>query len=1633
MKTFRNLAGALLCLVHFSSSGSFGNPAISVQTPIPENTAVPVITVIPDSISATILNCGDSLTIPLTLHNSGDTVLNFSAAWGGYEFSDNFENGLSKWVYNGYWSLTAEAYEGNYGLTAYPGMEYIDNMNQYFQMKDSIIVFDQDSCYLSYKLRYAFTSIADRMLTYIQVNNGNWVLVNTVQGNQWNQGWKTRTVNLSPHVQNGDYFKIKYVFISNAANVNFGVRIDNFKIYGAAGQIPWLRISSGSGSIEPGDSVSIICTLISSGKNAGIYEGQIRISSNDSANPFQEVVVRMNVIGSPVVNLYPPYINFQSTPVNGQRKAFLKLKNDGCAPLLIDSVIINPAFFSTDALSGVLAPSDSVSVEVSFVPADTGIYHANIIFYTSSGTDTISLQGYGIFAPVIVTFPDSILLNLVGCNDTVTGELTISNPGLSALHVNATLDLGVGMELKPAVCEPYTSWWDYLDMQIFRVSLKDIDNITWIGTTNGYEDYSDSISTSLEIGATYPVYIQSGLVYNVNVRVWIDFNNDGDFNMQDELLFESLNVNSDHYGNITIPDNAPCFIPLRMRVMSEYYEYPMLPCLDLEYGQCEDYKVVLSNHSYIYPDSLTVEAGDSAIIQLHILSEHLISGTFTSAVSLSSDDPVNPDSRIPLVLIENGIPAISVSEDSLSFGPVMENTIEVDTLIITNTGCDTLKVFSISASLPIFTSAPSEAYILPHDSGEFVIQYAPLTAGYYQDSLSVNTNAQLVTIPLTGLATESPSLVLSADTVMAEIGGCNDSVVEAVTIFNHGNADLIFEVTQYEPMKDGFENGLGKWIYDGFWSISPDAHSGSGSLTQSPGSPGWQYLYQSIAMDEAVMVTSPEDCKLTFWLKWDLLQDEDFFYTEIQVNGGGWINLEWLTGESDWAQKSFDLSSFVDSGDYVKVMFGFYSISLSNPGIRLDDLFLEGAGNMEGWLNIHPLLGTLSPGDSILLNLSMNSASINADNYEHLWFIRSNDPLNPLRFITTLLQVNGNPELSIQDSLVQFPTIMQYTTVSQGFVIRNRGCDTLVVSDIINGNPDFQLPFTSLLVKPYDSAMFQISFNPQQTGIYDEFIQLQTNAGDTFIHLSGVSTPAPRISLSQDTLSAALLCEVTSTHTITLRNTGGIPLDFSTFQDNYWFGIMPFFGSIPPGDSTEITITVNKQGLSSGIYEGHLWINSNDPLHPSLPVAFQMTVLNSYIPVNLGPDRQLCIGDTLVLHAGSAYSSYLWNETAGDSTLNVTSSGEYSVLVTDNAGCTYSDTLVVVFNIRPILELGQDITLCSSSPYSFSPSVQNSPPGSSVIAHLGGGGNFTSAMGRTPFGTYCMDNRTQMLYSAGEMLSAGMAAGMISTIAFNVGNPGSPAMTNFSIKMGSITHNFLTEAVPDLSLVYTSASYAAVAGWNTFTLDTPFYWDGTRNLIIEVCFDNDIWSYSSSVQYTYVQNSVWSGWCDNCVAGCNITSGDVFSERANIRLNNDIDISQYTWTGPSGSYNTTRIPDFPQISSSDAGLYVLMVTNTYGCSGSDSIYLTVIPNPLVDAGSDTSMIYGNPVTLNATIAGASGPYTLQWFPETGLSDPLILNPLANPLSTTAYVLHATAQNLCTGSDTVVVTDLLHQWNSFLPK
>ncbi|NLH52862.1 MAG: carboxypeptidase-like regulatory domain-containing protein, partial [Bacteroidales bacterium] len=155
-----------------------------------------------------------------------------------------------------------------------------------------------------------------------------------------------------------------------------------------------------------------------------------------------------------------------------------------------------------------------------------------------------------------------------------------------------------------------------------------------------------------------------------------------------------------------------------------------------------------------------------------------------------------------------------------------------------------------------------------------------------------------------------------------------------------------------------------------------------------------------------------------------------------------------------------------------------------------------------------------------------------------------------------------------------------------------------------------------------------------------------------------------------------------------------------------------------------------------------------------------------------------------------------------------------------------------------------------------------------------------------PFTTYWMDGRTQILYTAAEITAGGGVAGNITSIAFNVISNSTQVMNSFTVRMQNTTATSIPAFVETGWTTVLTTNWAVPGtGWQTITLATPFAWDGTSNLMIEICYDNTSYTSYSPVYSTAATGMTWGRYQDlSTASGCTITGGSAQANRPNIQL-----------------------------------------------------------------------------------------------------------------------------------------------------
>jgi len=91
--------------------------------------------------------------------------------------------------------------------------------------------------------------------------------------------------------------------------------------------------------------------------------------------------------------------------------------------------------------------------------------------------------------------------------------------------------------------------------------------------------------------------------------------------------------------------------------------------------------------------------------------------------------------------------------------------------------------------------------------------------------------------------------------------------------------------------------------------------------------------------------------------------------------------------------------------------------------------------------------------------------------------------------------------------------------------------------------------------------------------------------------------------------------------------------------------------------------------------------------------SFVITI--NTLEVDLGPDVEICNGDSYTFALATEYESYLWSNGSSEPEYTTSAGGQVSVTVTDINNCEARDTVVLTILNNPALNLGNDTIICN--------------------------------------------------------------------------------------------------------------------------------------------------------------------------------------------------------------------------------------------------------------------------------------------------------------------------------------------------
>ena len=353
-------------------------------------------------------------------------------------------------------------------------------------------------------------------------------------------------------------------------------------------------------------------------------------------------------------------------------------------------------------------------------------------------------------------------------------------------------------------------------------------------------------------------------------------------------------------------------------------------------------------------------------------------------------------------------------------------------------------------------------------------------------------------------------------------------------------------------------------------------------------------------------------------------------------------------------------------------------------------------------------------------------------------------------------------------------------------------------------------------------------------------------------------------------------------------------------------------------------------------------------------------------------------GSPITLDAAGA-TTYAWSPasglsatTGGTVSANPATTTTYTVTGTDVNGCTSTASSVITVNTKAnIAVTAVPATICSGA--SSTLTATSGTTGSATV------GTITTSIGGNTGNPYRSGNgtgnqiRTQLLYTAAELIAAGVQPGPLSSIGFTTQSSSTGTVVNLTIGLGSTNVTALTstfETTP-VTTVFTQASFTPLsAGLNNHVFNAgTFTWDGVSNILVNVCQTNSLTGTATVSAYTPA--SVSNNHKATSTTSCTDLTGSTVTTKPIVTFGWTSNTNLFTWSWEPGSLSGNSV----SVSPANTTTYTVTATSADGCTSTSTALVTVNPNVTYyqDADNDS---YGNFANSQVSCFGAPVGYVV---------------------------------------------------------
>lgn len=590
------------------------------------------------------------------------------------------------------------------------------------------------------------------------------------------------------------------------------------------------------------------------------------------------------------------------------------------------------------------------------------------------------------------------------------------------------------------------------------------------------------------------------------------------------------------------------------------------------------------------PSSGTVAPGDAVSVTLDVSAEGLMQGDYIGLLQILSNDPGQAVSLFELALSVTGTPALQLGVAELDFGELFigqEGVLELD---LANVGTAPVTVSDISVDNPVFGVGFEDVSIEPGVSVQLPVSFSPAAVGTATGSLSFQTDdpeQPIVTVPLTAMVLDSPALLIEPEQIEAALPAGSETQV-ALTLSNPGTGVLSFEFPAFStPVGDGQLRVLGgnneqrvDWLVPTREQALAARASDAQLAERGPESPrgvqaSFELVLDAFAADGLVftqvasgLTGSLERVDADFVLDastgvtWAsdlavvITDGPDLTAESVLFQAGGTLTLgvnaprlSWQTGNSSVPGTAVQTSLDVDPAfEFVDAYVWIGNAWLEgDSGQWTGTIGLDGVSDRSPFIiDVSPPSGTIAPGASAEISVSLSAADLNAGFYRDRLALLSNDPIRPELEIEAMLLVSGEPVLEVAPETLDFGEVFVGASATGTVLVSNTGTDILIVDGVEVTGDGFATQAENFSLPPGGSAALLVSFIAESFGDFSGGLALASNATDQplTVSLTAQARNPGILTLSDSSLTIEVLAGATGAATLTLGNVGESPLAF---------------------------------------------------------------------------------------------------------------------------------------------------------------------------------------------------------------------------------------------------------------------------------------------------------------------------------------------------------------------------------------------------------------------------------------------------------------------------------------------------------